>query len=221
MKTLGERLRYARNLRGMSQDDLFDASGVKQGTISKLERGDQSRTTFTPELAKALNVPHDWLTTGSGKEPSIGDNAPSATTLDNNVSPVEIKGRVPLISWVQAGDWSEAFDPYEVGQGEEWLPAPDGCGTNTYALRIQGESMEPEFSDGEIVFVDPDREPQNKSYVIVRMEDDNTTTFKQLILERDRAFLKPLNPSWPDPIIEINGNATVAGVVISKLTTYA
>jgi SOS-response transcriptional repressor LexA len=37
-----------------------------------------------------------------------------------------------------------------------------------------------------------------------------------LIIEGDRKYLKALNPAWPEQIIEINGNATICGVMIGK-----
>jgi len=37
-----------------------------------------------------------------------------------------------------------------------------------------------------------------------------------LIIEGGKKYLKALNPDWPAPIIPINGNATMCGVVIFK-----
>lgn len=41
-------------------------------------------------------------------------------------------------------------------------------------------------------------------------------TFKKLIVEGNERYLKALNPAWPEPIIRINGNATICGVVVFK-----
>ena len=53
-------------------------------------------------------------------------------------------------------------------------------------------------------------------YVVVRMEDSHEATFKQLIVEGDRQYLKALNPDWPKRIIEVTANATLCGVVVFK-----
>lgn len=63
----GERLRLAREHIGFKQDDLVRVSGVKQGTISKIERGDQHSSSFDAELSYALNVHAMWLKTGAKK----------------------------------------------------------------------------------------------------------------------------------------------------------
>jgi transcriptional regulator with XRE-family HTH domain len=51
------RLRQARQWRAMSQQDLSKASGVRQATISQLERGlTAARTSTVRRLAAALDV---------------------------------------------------------------------------------------------------------------------------------------------------------------------
>lgn len=127
-----------------------------------------------------------------------------------------INRAVPLISWVQAGHWNEVIDNFQPGHADEWYPCPVSCSRETFVLKVRGASMEPKFHDGEHIFVDPRAEARNRSFVVVRLENDADATFKQLIIEGERRYLKPLNPHWPDPIIEINGSATICGVVIYR-----
>ena len=62
-----ERLRAAREHSGLTQDQLAEKSGVKQGTISKIERGDSDSSTFTVELAVACGVRPEWLAMEQGE----------------------------------------------------------------------------------------------------------------------------------------------------------
>ncbi|RDH86389.1 MAG: hypothetical protein DIZ78_09475 [endosymbiont of Escarpia spicata] len=57
----GERLKKARKHKGWTQEQLSECSGVKQGTISKIERGDQETSTFNLQLATALGISPHWL----------------------------------------------------------------------------------------------------------------------------------------------------------------
>ena len=128
---------------------------------------------------------------------------------------------VPLISWVQAGVWSDVADPFQPGDAEEWLPCPVRHGPRTYCVKVRGDSMHnpsgrPSYADGDIIFVDPDREAKAGDRVIVRLDDQQEATFKQLLIEDGRKMLKALNPEWSPRYIEINGNATITGVVIGK-----
>lgn len=47
-----------------------------------------------------------------------------------------------------------------------------------------------------------------------------TAVDKQLVMEGSRRFLKPLNPAWPEPIIELGTDAMICGVVFSKLEIF-
>ena len=210
---LGNRVKEARLLRGIGQVDLAKCAGVGQTAISALEQRDSETSKFTQQIAKCLGVNPDWLATGKG-EPDY-----------NNAFMVQ---QVPLISWVHAGEWSEANDPYVVGDAETWIPyavttRKDNNVTGSdrmFALRVSGVSMEPTFNEGDIIIVDPDQNPSHGSFVVVRLDDDNVATFKQLIIEHDKRYLKALNPIWVPQLQPINGNATLVGVVVSRQTSY-
>ena len=73
--------------------------------------------------------------------------------------------------------------------------AQDGCGAlEPYALRVLGDSMEPEFPDGCVIIVDPGHAPRDGSYVVVEYAGD--VFFRQLVIDGERRFLKPLNPKY-------------------------
>lgn len=66
MNTFSERLRFARNLRGLTQAELARAAGISQGAVANYENGTrQSPRTIFP-LANALKVSAVWLVKGSG-----------------------------------------------------------------------------------------------------------------------------------------------------------
>lgn len=55
--------------------------------------------------------------------------------------------------------------------------------------------MEPEFLAGDIVTVDPGREAINGSHVIAKNGEE--ATFKQLVIDGNNVYLKPLNTRYP------------------------
>ena len=57
------------------------------------------------------------------------------------------------------------------------------CSTlEPYALRVLGDSMEPEFTDGCVIIVDPGYAPKDGAYVIVEYAGD--LFFRQLVAFR-------------------------------------
>lgn len=229
--TLGARIRAARLARKMSRPELARRSGVKYPTLAGIENDDQKCSTLLPDIAAALKVHLEWLRSGKGPRdlgetiPTGAENAPFRRAANGGGSSAIREGDAhyftsiasalyPLISWVQAGAWTDMNDGANPSTADEWFPCASRCGPRTFVLRVQGQSMEPRFIDGDLIFVDPDAEARHGSFVVVRLDDAQQATFKQLVIEGDRRFLRPLNERWPDPIIEINGHATLCGVVV-------
>jgi len=134
----------------------------------------------------------------------------------STITGAEIITLCPLISWAQAGTWSQISNDFDIRQAEDLLPCPVRCSQRTFILCVKGASMEPKFHNGDLVFVDPDATADSGNYVIVQLEDADEATFRQLIIEGGRSYLKALNPDWPDRIIEIDENARICGVVVFK-----
>lgn len=68
MKTLAERLRQARAVQGMSQQQLADAAQVSQGLISRMEAGEVAESRMMIRIADALSVDARWLAVGAARQ---------------------------------------------------------------------------------------------------------------------------------------------------------
>ncbi len=75
--------------------------------------------------------------------------------------------------------------------------------------------MEPKFSDGMVLIVEPETTATPGDYVIA--VQNTVASFKQLIQDGDELLLKPLNPRYP---IRPVGDAKIIGVVISAHTIF-
>lgn len=134
-KNLAQRLRDARKMRGLTQVQLANASGIKQSDISKIERGETLRPTGVIALARVLNVSPHWLDTGDGAMEtshttanikfSMGDDqAPIVQALESldqqlkSLAPVfQDSGREVLRKWaVGAATVQEVADALEAMQ---------------------------------------------------------------------------------------------------------
>lgn len=208
---------------GRTQSWLAERAGVSNNAVSKWVNTHQIAPENIAKISAILGVPGaDLLPAVSGHSQVVVSEPRAEYTIPNTTQGPEIKGLCPLISWVQAGTWSTVIDNFAVGDAEEWIPCPVSHGPRTYVLRVKGESMHnpqsrPSFADGDLVFVDPDRAAENGSLVIVRLDDKVEATFKKLVIEGDEKYLRALNPGWPEPIMRINGNATLCGVAIAKM----
>ena len=72
---LGARIKLARQARKMTQQDLADSINWEQGAIGNVERRDSKTCSHTAQIAAALNVDLEWLSTGKGEMHKSGDEA--------------------------------------------------------------------------------------------------------------------------------------------------
>ena len=175
---------------------------TKKGTPRSIGDG------LAEKLEKAMNKDQGWMDTphgdGARQEEHNAHGGPDLRSLH------------PLISWVQAGNWYEISESFVPAYGAELLPCPVSCSPESFVLRVRGSSMEPKFHEGDLIFVDPNVSPDHGKYVVVRLDESNESTFKQLIIEEGKQYLKALNPDWPNRIIEVDEEATICGVIVFK-----
>lgn len=146
----------------------------------------------------------------------FSDVGASRTALDNNVSiGPDLRGQVPLISTVPAGDFKEAIDNLHPGDYERMIDVSVPVGRHTFALRVSGDSMEPEFRDGDVIVVEPDIQAEHGDFVVAKNGGD--ATFKQLWKDGVDWYLKPLNNRYP---IKLLGDSAIIGVVREKTKRY-
>ncbi|GAB2798930.1 LexA family transcriptional repressor [Halomonas shantousis] len=132
-----------------------------------------------------------------------------------NVRPGPLSFRhVPEISWVAAGCWTDVDECNVNLTDAPYWPCPVSCSENTFALRVEGDSMAPTFMPGTLIFVDPEVMPISGKKVVAIMTDTNQATFKQYIEDGGQKMLKALNPNWPQQYVPINGNCRIVGTVI-------
>jgi SOS-response transcriptional repressor LexA len=78
--------------------------------------------------------------------------------------------------------------------------------------------MEPDYHNGDIIYIDPDVAAIHGKDVIVRLGERHEVTFKRLVLEGEHRYLKPLNQRWPDKFINMPTDARIVGVVVGRYT---
>ena len=222
------RLRCAMKQSGINQAKLAKAVGITPQAVGRWFKNNVIGKDSLILAAKATGVSVGWLLTGEEdslrdkmrrsqyelddilqQQKEVTDSFNNARIYDQDT----FGTKVPLISWVQAGTWTEMANDMEI---EEYYPCPDKHSSDTFALSVRGESMHPDFVEGEIIYVDPDVEAASGSFVVVQQNGDLDATFKQLMFDGDRRYLKALNPGWPNPIVEMLPDATICGVIIGS-----
>ncbi len=89
----------------------------------------------------------------------------------------------------------------------------DACSAaEPFALMVLGDSMEPEFVEGEVILIEPEGLATDGSYVLAQLGGE--WIFRQLAKQGEGWRLQALNPAYPPADIPDLG--AVKGVVIQK-----
>lgn len=202
----------------LNQDDVAAACGWGgQSAVSQYMNGRIAlNLDALLKLSRALDFDPSEVSPRLTGERIVGSNVTPIKT-ESNVAPApKMEGYVPVISWVQAGAWTEVCNVDFMS--EEIVPRPPACSDSTFALRVKGQSMAPRYEPGLIIYVDPEVVPFDGDDVVAMLTDDNEATFKQYVEEPGgKKMLKARNPGWPEPWVPINGNCQIIGVVIATM----
>jgi SOS-response transcriptional repressor LexA len=207
IKAIGRFIKQKRNEQGLSARRLAEMVGVSDAHIIYIEKG-QRQAAFG-KIMGILNA------LGA----SIHDLMEEIGRGSENVEPAAVGSayRIPVVTWVTAGQWKEVCDAFEPGDADEWIDS-DVKGRNVFALRVSGDSMEPEFKDGEIIIVNPHIEAVPGDFVVVKDREEQAT-FKQLKKYGPHWVLHPLNPRYTDQEVR-RGDFRVIGRVVKKEKRY-
>ncbi len=200
MRKIGEFLKKERKEREYSLRDLEKRAGVTNPHIRNIEEGIRKPTfEVLMKILDALDV-------------EVGEFLIETGYMKPSMSEGKTK-RVPVISWIQAGNWKETYE------GEYDNEFVETSTKGEFALMVEGDSMESEFREGDIIVVDPYRKQEHNDYVVV-CSAEYEATLKQLKKYGKARVLHPLNPKYDDMELTKDGGHRLIGVVVEKRKRY-
>lgn len=195
------RFKECREKRGYSQQQLCIMLGLKGSSVSNWESGKtKPNRNNLQRLARLYGVSMDYL---------LGEEEKDKTTESSNAL------RVPVLGSIPAGVPIEAIE--DILDWEE-VPADWGRGGKEYfALKVDGNSMLPEYRDGDVVIFHKQETCESGQDCAVMVNGDDAT-FKRVKITDRGVMLQALNPDYESYAYtskeweEINGR--ILGVVV-------
>lgn len=224
---LAQQIILLRNRFKMTQEDLAVALGYSKQTISNWETGLKTpRMGAIQKLADYFNVSKSFLIDGEevtnknilsiynrlNESNQIKVYNFAEKTLENqnnNIVDLREYRDIDIQSTVSAGTGVVDLDASHVER-----ISYNGFIPNKYdaAFRVQGDSMEPVFQDGEIVFVVKDEDVRNGQIGVVLI--DGEAFIKKMYVEGNKLRLVSLNKQYEDIIANGSNQITVYGRVV-------
>ena len=210
IETFQERLQEALQIRNMKPVELHEKTNISESLISKYLSGNAiARQRKIALISEALNVNPVWL---MGYDVPMEDHE-----IESNVFPIsDIPKKVPVVGKISAGLPILATENIE---GYEFAPSSQIKEGYTYFyLRVQGDSMNLKFNEGDIVLVQKQDDLENNEIGVILVNGFDATV-KKYRKENGLVILEPMSTN-PENTVQIYNPKDISIKVIGKVISY-
>ncbi len=203
---------------------LESALGLDAGQLVEIANWESTpasvRERVTSSRLAAQRLRSLLESTGSGRDSldrvfDSGELRRLVDDLDPITKPTEAGGlelvslprEVPVINRVTAGYPTEFTDlGYPARVADDYVRVPDIDDPDAFGARVVGDSMQPDYREGDVVVFSPKVPVVSGTDCFVRLEPDHESTFKRVYFERDSSGaemirLQPLNSGYPPVVV--------------------
>lgn len=233
MNILGQTIREIRKRRGLTQKQLSELTGLKQNTISNHENGNRSidevdihvysnalgvspKELFDSYKESSNNLTEIYNQLNSDRQTKVYDFATEQLKEQNNV--ININDYIE-----EESDWYEVkfYGSISAGTGlyldDEQVETinfgvdmvPNGT---DFCLKVNGDSMEPMFHDGDYVFIK--RETDFRNGTIGAVIVNGEAYLKKIYITDNSIKLVSLNKKYKDITVTQDDNLKYVGTVV-------
>ena len=232
---IGENIKQYRLQNGWTQQELGAKIGISKNAIGNYEKGFRSPKKDTMfDLANAFNISIDDLFPPIQKDSSSPTS--SIQTIYDELKPPR-KAKVLTYAKRQrdeqrkeetkGNEVSEAIQLYSY----DYYDHPASAGTGQYlndvrverielpvdidadfVIPIKGDSMEPDYHDGDLVFIQTSVDLNDGVIGVFNYNGD--AYIKQLVIDKEQSYLHSLNPAYKDMPITPDTDFRIIGEVV-------
>jgi len=188
LKKLGIYIKNYRNANNLTRQEFGEQSGLDEEAVELFEN-------FNPEKAV--------ITKEKGADLEKVEKRPYSSAI-----------RVPVFGTVPAGIPFEAIE--EILDYEEIPREMTAGGKEYFGLRVQGDSMEDDYKDGDTILVLRQNDCESGQIAVVYVNGFDAT-LKRVVKMEDSIILQPLNPAY-DPVVyrldDPDNPVIILGVVV-------
>ena len=209
---------------GVTQLDIAEELGITQAAVSHYLNGvNPLNARVAAVFSKNLRIPVQAFSERLADEIASTTEAARIGLIgldeDTNVQHVAqpvMSFRYPVISWVSAGAWAEAVQPYPDGFSDRYEVSDYDSKGPAFWLEVKGDSMTSpagvSVPEGMMILVDTEADVKPGKLVVAKLRASNEATFKKLVEDGGVRYLKPLNPAYR--MVECDEDCRIIGVAV-------
>ncbi|HEW8049739.1 phage transcriptional repressor [Streptococcus pneumoniae] len=239
MNILGSSIKEVRKSKKLTQKKLAELTGFKQNTISNHENGNRQLDEKDIRIyAQALEVSPQYLFDLA--KPSSIEIIPTTSPIQTIYDELEPPRQGKVLNYAKRQlDEQENEEETKINEVSEvirlysydYYDHPASAGTGQYlndvrverielpvdvdadfVIPIKGDSMEPDYHDGDLVFIQTSVDLNDGVIGVFNYNGD--AYIKQLVIDEDQAYLHSLNPEYKDMPITPDTDFRIIGEVV-------
>ena len=241
-KYIGNQIKVFRKSTGLTQDELAQKLNTTKQTISRYEKGDRkANQDMLFSLCDIFGVSIDDFFPSTNENSTTPTASPDLLTQQINDKLVQLtpdnkkivlrtseellesqneeKTKINEVSEViQLYSYDYYDHPASAGTGQylndvrvERIELPVDIDAD-FVIPIKGDSMEPDYHDGDLVFIQTSVDLNNGVIGVFNYNGD--AYIKQLVIDKEQAYLHSLNPAYKDMPITPETDFRIIGEVV-------
>lgn len=234
---ISDTLNKLKQEKGYNQQDIVKGSGISQSTLSQYFAGKRLPSKKNAEiLADFFEVPIEVI------DPRLSNSpVPTTSPIQSIYDQLEPPGQRKVITYAEKlrdeqekrrkAKKSEVSEKVVQLYGYDYYDHAASAGTGQYlndvrveqielpvdvdadfVIPIKGDSMEPDYHDGDLVFIQTSVELNDG--VIGVFNYNGEAYIKQLVIDKEQAYLHSLNPAYKDMPITPETDFRIIGEVV-------
>ncbi len=179
------------------------------------------RDVKTSQLARLVGIPQQTLQrVVSGTSPNPHESTLKNVANHFGISVEQLKGKeqlpkeffpavgfgdilikksvnIPLLTWDQLKELEEInkkVENSEIDAFESIVTISPSFNEKCFGLIMNDSSMDPYFPKDSILVIDPEKVINDRSFALVKLEEEKIFLFRQVLLDGQYKYLKPINP---------------------------
>lgn len=184
--------------RSLTVSELARRTNIPQPTIYRIVHGEHQRPhkKTLQVLSEFFNITIDQLI---GLEPIGGSGV--------NKYPVQI----PILDCKKIANWPYSIKNIDV----EYVIYERPISPNAFAFKMPDKSMEPMITKNTLLIIDPEKEPEYRNLVAVKLHNFNEVIVRQLIKDAGNCYIRPLNQDFDHfEMIALTAQDAIKGTVV-------
>ena len=235
-KYIGNQIKTFRKSAGFTQDELAKRLNTTKQTISRYEKGDRkANQDMLFELCDIFGVSIDDFFPSQNEALQSPTASPIQTIYDELKPPRQVK----VLTYAERQLKEQNEEETKINEVSEviqlysydYYDHPASAGTGQYlndvrverielpvdidadfVIPIKGDSMEPNYHDGDLVFIQTSVDLNDGVIGVFNYNGD--AYIKQLVIDKGQAYLHSLNPAYKDMPITPDTDFRIIGEVV-------